>query len=61
MKPLHFEARNLAERFTSERLDRIEFEPSLRSAAGELRAASLSWIEHHSERRLATRELLETA
>jgi DNA repair protein RecO (recombination protein O) len=61
MKPLHFEARNLAERFTNKRLDRIEANPSLPSAAKELREAALSWIEHHSERRLVTRELLETA
>src|ERR1700740_491531 len=61
MKPLHFEARNLAERFTNERLDRIEANPSLQSAAKELREAALSWIEHHIERRLVTRELLEMA
>jgi len=61
MKPLHLEARNLAERFTSERLDRIEFEAALHAGARELREAALSWIEHHSERRLATRALLETA
>jgi len=29
--------------------------PALR----ELREASLGWIEHHTERKLATRELLE--
>ena len=61
MKPLHIEARNLAERFANERLDRIEPESSLLTAARELREASLSWIEHHSEHRLATRELLETS
>ncbi len=61
MKLLHVEARNLGERFTNERLDRIEASPSLQSAAKELREAALSWIEHHSERRLATRELLESA
>ena len=60
MKPLHVDARKLAERFTGERLDRIEFEKSLESAAKELREASHSWIEHHLERRLITRELLET-
>jgi len=61
MKPLHVEARNLAERFTGERLDRIEFTTAMQPSAKELREASLTWIEHHSERRLATRELLETA
>jgi len=60
MKPLHVEARRLAERFTSERLDRIEFGKSLQTAARELREASLAWIEFHLERQLRTRELLET-
>ena len=61
MKPLHVEARILAERFANERLDRMESGSSLQQPAQELREASLSWIEHHSERRLATRELLETS
>ncbi len=59
MKPLHPEARSLAERFAGERLDRIEYEKSLQLGASELREAGLSWIEHHLERRLMTRELLE--
>jgi DNA repair protein RecO (recombination protein O) len=61
MKPLHPEARNLAERFTGERVDRIEFSAAMQPSAKELREASLAWIEHHLERRLATRELLENA
>jgi DNA repair protein RecO (recombination protein O) len=61
MKPMHVEARNLAERFAGDRLDRIEFENSMQNSAMELREASLGWIEHHIERRLPTRELLETA
>ena len=60
MKPLHLEARNLAERFAGERLDRIEYEKSMQASAKELREAALDWIEHHSERRLMTRELLES-
>ncbi len=60
MKPLHPEARELAERFTSERLDRIAFDKSMTPRAGELREASFGWIEFHLERRLVTRELLET-
>ena len=60
MKPLHLEARNLAERFTGERLDRIAYENSMQPSARELREAALAWIEHHLERRLITRELLET-
>ncbi len=60
MKPLQLEARNLGERFAGERLDRIEFEKSMQASAKELREASLTWIEHHLERRLTTRELLES-
>jgi len=47
------------ERFTGERLDRIAFDKSMQPIAGELREASLTWIEHNIERRLITRELLE--
>jgi DNA repair protein RecO (recombination protein O) len=61
MKPIHIEARTLAERFTSERLDRIEYQKSMQANARELREAALDWIEHHIERRLMTRELLESA
>jgi DNA repair protein RecO (recombination protein O) len=60
MKPLHIEARDLAERFTSERLDGIAFDSPMQGSANELREASLAWIELHIERRLVTRELLET-
>jgi recombinational DNA repair protein (RecF pathway) len=60
MKPLHSEARELAERFASERLDRIAFDKSMAPRAGELREAAFAWIEFHLERRLTTRELLET-
>jgi DNA repair protein RecO (recombination protein O) len=60
MKPMHVEARNLAERFAGERLDRIEYQKSMQASARELREATLDWIEHHIERRLMTRELLES-
>jgi DNA repair protein RecO (recombination protein O) len=60
MKPLQLEARQLAERFTSERLDRIEGLRDSSKALSELREASLNWIEHNSDRKLKTRELLET-
>ena len=60
MKSLHIEARNLAERFTGERLDRITSEPGMRTSLKELREAALNWIEHHTEKRLGTRGLLET-
>jgi DNA repair protein RecO (recombination protein O) len=60
MKPLHHEARLLAERFTGERLDRIALEKAIQGSAQELREASLTWIEHNIERRLSTRKLLES-
>jgi DNA repair protein RecO len=60
MKALHLEARQLAERFTGERLDRIENTQGLAAALKELREAALNWIEHNSDRKLKTRELLET-
>lgn len=61
MKPLHQEARALAERFTGERLDRIVLEERMRASIKELRLAAIAWIELNSERRLTTPELLETA
>jgi DNA repair protein RecO (recombination protein O) len=60
MKPLHSEGRRLAERFAGEKLDKIEFLPAMKQPAAELREASLHWIEHHTEKPLATRRLLET-
>ena len=60
MRPMHQEARVLAERFTGERLDRILFEKAKQPTVGELRRASLAWIELNAERRLSTPELLET-
>jgi len=59
MKPLPLGARNLAERFAGERLDRIGLEKTMQPSTRELREASLTWIEHNLERRLITRELLE--
>jgi DNA repair protein RecO (recombination protein O) len=60
MRPLHLEGRRLAERFAGEKLDRIEFLAAIQQPAAELREASLNWIEHHTEKPLATRKLLET-
>jgi recombinational DNA repair protein (RecF pathway) len=59
MFAMHPAARELAERFTGERLDRIVLTESMKPALRELREASLGWVEHHTERKLATRELLE--
>jgi DNA repair protein RecO (recombination protein O) len=60
MKPVSREARELAEVFAKQRLD--QFDEALAALPGmkELREAGLSWIEHHTERKLATRTLLET-
>jgi len=61
MKPLHRAGRELGERFTGERLDRLAEDSGLRVPAGELREAALNWIEHHTDRKLKTRTLLERA
>ena len=61
MKPLDRAGRELAERFAGERLDQIEDAEPLRHAAGQLREAGLNWIEHHTDRKLKTRGLLENA
>jgi DNA repair protein RecO (recombination protein O) len=60
MRALHAEARNLGERFANERLDRIDYTAVMQTSVRELREACLAWIEFHSEKRLKTRELLET-
>jgi recombinational DNA repair protein (RecF pathway) len=59
MRPLHLAGRQLAERFAGEKLDQIEFLPAMQPPASELCEASLNWIEHHTEKPLATRKLLE--
>jgi DNA repair protein RecO (recombination protein O) len=61
MKPLHRVGRELGERFASERLDRIAGAAELHVPAAELREAALNWIEHHTDRKLKTRALLESA
>jgi DNA repair protein RecO (recombination protein O) len=60
MRPLHLAARQIAERFTGERLDRITDLAAQKAAVQELRDAALNWIEHHIERKLGARVLLET-
>ena len=60
MRGLEREARALGERFTSERLDRMSYDPSMRSSVDQLRAAAFAWIELNAERRLSSPELLET-
>jgi recombinational DNA repair protein (RecF pathway) len=61
MRPLHVHGRQLAEMFAKTSLEKIESRESVAVAAKELREAALNWIEHHTERRLATRTMLETA
>jgi DNA repair protein RecO (recombination protein O) len=61
MRPLRPESRWIAEQFTARSLDKIEPDPSQDAFVVELRDATLNWIEHHTERKLATRALLETS
>ncbi len=60
MRPLPLGARQIAERFTGERLDRIADLAGQKAAVRELRDAALNWIEFHTERKLGARVLLET-
>jgi len=60
MKPVSSEARHLAEVFTREGLAKLDSALESQPWSRELREAALNWIEHHTERKLATRELLET-
>ena len=60
MKPVSSDARHLAEVFTREGLAKLDAALESQPWARELREAALNWIEHHTERKLATRELLET-
>ena len=60
MRPLTKRGRELAEVFAGKKLDQIELSGDLTKPLDELREAALSWIEFHTERRLQTREFLET-
>jgi DNA repair protein RecO (recombination protein O) len=60
MKPVGLEARELAEVFARQRLDNLDVALGTLPGANELREAGLNWIEHHTERKIATRALLET-
>jgi len=60
MKPVSHQARELAEIFAREKLDRLDDALGKTEYTKELRQAALNWIEHHTERKIATRELLET-
>ena len=60
MRPLSKRGRELAEVFAGKKLDQIELAGDLTKPLSELREVALSWIEFHTERRLQTREFLET-
>ena len=60
MRPLGKSGRELAAVFAARKLDQISLENDGATAVTELREAALSWIEFHTERRLRTREFLET-
>jgi DNA repair protein RecO (recombination protein O) len=59
MRPVSHEARELAEVFAKQRLGQLDDALGSLPGVKELREAGLNWIEHHTERKLATRELLE--
>jgi DNA repair protein RecO (recombination protein O) len=59
MSSMQAAARQLAERFTGERVDRVVLAEDAKPAMRELREAALGWVEHHTEKKLATRQLLE--
>jgi len=60
LKPVSLAGRELAERFTRTSLDKLELGPEFDQPVRELREAGFSWIEHHVEKKLRIRELLET-
>src|SRR6516164_7870080 len=61
MKPVSFEARELAERFAKQRLDNFDLALGQEPPVRELREAGFNWIEHHAERKLGIREFLEAS
>jgi DNA repair protein RecO (recombination protein O) len=61
MRQLQSEARQVAQLFSRGNLERIVSGTVPETSFAELREASLDWIEFHTERKLKTRGLLETA
>ncbi len=59
MKPISAAGRELGAKFSA-KLDEISAGPKEMAALQELRDTLLNWIELHTERKLFTRELLET-
>jgi DNA repair protein RecO (recombination protein O) len=60
MRTVTIRARSWGERFAGKKLDAIELPAESKSEVAELREAAFAWIEFHTERRLQTREFLET-
>ena len=60
MTLLRVQGRQLGERFTKEKLADLAADAIPAESVNELREAALSWIEHQTERKIRTRELLET-
>jgi len=60
MRPVGKRSRELAEVFAGRNLDQLAISEDDSKAVTELREAALGWIEFHTERRLRTREFLET-
>jgi DNA repair protein RecO (recombination protein O) len=60
MRPLGNVGRELARLLATKRLDEMQLSQEAARPLKELREATLDWIEHHVERRLQTREFLET-
>lgn len=60
MRSLDSDGKLLAERFAGKGLDKLEAVADERKTVRELREAALNWIEFHTERKLLTRELLES-
>jgi DNA repair protein RecO (recombination protein O) len=70
MRVISSDARKLAETFAGTSLDRLgasgmSSSETLSSTSGpavqELREAALNWLEHHTEKKLGTRRMLETS
>lgn len=60
MHAVSHQARQLAGVFLRDRLDHFDAALGTIDGVRELREAALNWIEHHTERKLKSRELLET-
>jgi hypothetical protein len=59
MKRLSLPGRQLAESFTREGLPKFDATLDAEPFVRELRDAGLNWIEHHTERKLKSREFLD--